>query len=126
MKKCKTKRKKYQIGGNIFGVLPGLQQYNSLTSSWNNYWNNGNYFGAGNTSPVGTYADPNAMLYNTVNTNNSAFKAYSDNQNVFKNTYSGPWGDDAHNYYFNKTLTGQYTPEQLQSFSDYEKEKLGR
>ena len=125
MKKCKTKRKKYQIGGNIFGVLPGLQQYNSLTSSWNNYWNKGNYFGAGNTPATGGYADPSAMLYNTVNTNNYAYKAYSDNQNVLNNTYSGgPWGDDAHNYYFNKTVNGKYTPEQLELYSGWEKEGM--
>lgn len=122
MKKCKPKKKKYQIGGNIFGVLPGLNQYKGLTNSWNNYWNNGNYFGAGNVPPIGTYADPNAMLYNTFNTNNHAYKAYSDNQNVLNNTYSGPWGDDAHNYYFNKTVNGKYTPEQLELYSSWEKE----
>ena len=122
MKKCKPKKKKYQIGGNIFGILPGLNQYKGLTNSWNNYWNNGNYFGAGNVPPIGTYADPNAMLYNTFNTNNHAYKAYSDNQNVLNNTYSGSWGDDAHNYYFNKTVNGKYTPEQLELYSSWEKE----
>lgn len=107
----------YQFGGG----LSFLDPYLSLGKQWGNFWKGSNYFSAGNVPPTGVYSDPNAMLYNTVGNNNAAINAYNTNKDGLKNTYDGEWGDDAHNYFYNKTLGSAYTPEQLHTFGEREK-----
>jgi len=115
--KFQTYPQTYQFGG-----LPFLDQYQKLGNQWDTFWRGGNYFSPGNVPPTGVYADPNAMLYNTVSNNNAAINAYNTNKQTLKdNSYTGEWGDDAHNYYYNKTLNNQYTPSQLDAFSAFEK-----
>ena len=98
--KFQTYPQTYQFGG-----LPFLDQYQKLGNQWDTFWRGGNYFSPGNVQPTGVYADPKAMLYNTVGNNNATAAAYKANQQVLKdNPYTGEWGDDAHNYYYNKTL----------------------
>ena len=90
----------YQFGGG----LSFLDPYLNIGKNWDNFWKAGNYFSAGDVPPTGVYADPKAMLYNTVGNNNAAINAYNTNKQTLKdNSYTGEWGDDAHNYYYNKT-----------------------
>ena len=122
MKNKKTIKYKASSPMNYqFGGIPLFDQFNNLNKQWGNFWKAGNYFKEPEIPITGVYADPSAVLYNTVNTNNKVASDYTNNQNTIKNTYNGEWGDDAHNYYYNKTLNGAYTPDQLAAFSEYEK-----
>lgn len=125
MAKKKTTKFKVYPQTYQFGGIPFLDQYQKLGKQWDTFWRGGNYFSPGNTPPTGVYADPNAMLYNTVGNNNAATTAYTNNKQTLKdNSYTGEWGAQAHNDYYNKTLGNQYTPSQLTAFAGFEKAGL--
>lgn len=138
MKKRKTIKYKsdspmnYQIGGQI---LPFLNKYTNLNNQWDTFWKGGNYF---NEDPDPNY-DPlkavsngytsdrmlNEYVFKSTNAANKYTNSlinYNTQKGLYDNAYKGAWGDDAHNFYYNNTLGNKYTPSQLTSFADREKE----
>ena len=95
MKKCKTKKKKYQIGGNVFGVFPNLGQYQDMSNQWDSYWRNptNNYNNIFNktiwkNNNIGNYdnyfGNPNSPGYDP----NYTIDKNTYNTNVFNNKIS--------------------------------------
>lgn len=127
MAKKKTTKFKVYPQTYQFGGMPFLDQYQKLGKQWDTFWRGGDYFSPGNQPPTGVYADPNAMLYNTVSNNNVTAANYKANQQTLKdNSYAGDWGPEAHNYYYNKSLNGIYSESQLQGFSNLHKQNFNR
>lgn len=134
MKKNSLKNKKlnntYQLGG-LLGNFPGFDIFNNMNKQWGNFWRGGDYFNPGTQGPY-NYDPQNpttnqpigqSKLVETLNTNRAILDGYTNNKAAVDNAYKGQWGNDAHNFYYNRTLNNQYTPQQLEKFNAYEKGK---
>lgn len=133
-KKKPTKKQSYPVINYQFGGLnlPFLDQYQSLTNNWNNFWRGGNYF---NNEPRPYNYDPTNptvndpwggnMLLQTLSTNQSSADEYKKNKEKLNQGFQGEWGHDALDYYYTNTLNNQYTQDQLTSFQERYRKEYG-
>jgi hypothetical protein len=100
-----------QLGGSF-------DEMKSLRNTWDGFWKAPglNYFNVFNST------DPRNQhgIQNIASGNNAIADRYNANKKNLNVGFTGEWGDAAHNYYYNQTLNNQYTPEQLEAFSNFE------